>query len=83
MGPGQRSDIRRLGEGTEEWDWVNTKDCFNKSATYHDDDNLDPTDLAKIGNQGGPLHISHSDLIPGSNPSVMLFKSLGSVRAKN
>lgn len=54
--------------GTEEWNWANTKDYFNKSATYHDDDNLYPAELARIGNQGGPLHISHSDLIPEMKP---------------
>jgi len=54
--------------GTEEWNWANTKNYFNKSTTYHDDDNLYPEGLAKIGNQGGPLHISHSDLIPELKP---------------
>lgn len=52
---------------TDEWNWVNTKDYFNKSATYHDDDNLYPAELARIG-QGGPLHVSHSDLIPETTP---------------
>ncbi|OAL30498.1 hypothetical protein AYO20_08717 [Fonsecaea nubica] len=54
--------------GTDEWNWENTKAYFNKSTTYHDDDNLYSTDLAKIGNLGGPLHISHSDLIPELKP---------------
>ncbi|KAK5044488.1 hypothetical protein LTR84_010769 [Exophiala bonariae] len=54
--------------GTEEWNWANTKDYFNKSATYHDDEHLYPADLVKIGNQGGPLHISHSDMIPEVKP---------------
>ncbi|OCT50763.1 glucose-methanol-choline (GMC) oxidoreductase [Cladophialophora carrionii] len=54
--------------GTDEWNWENTKDYFNKSATYHDDEGLYPAALAKIGNQGGPLHISHSDLVPEIKP---------------
>jgi choline dehydrogenase len=54
--------------GGDEWNWANTKDYFNKSATYHDDGNLYPHDLAKIGNRGGPLHISHSDLVPELQP---------------
>lgn len=54
--------------GTDEWNWANTKDYFNKSTTYHDDDNLYSADLAKIGNRGGPLHISHSDLVPEMKP---------------
>lgn len=53
---------------TEEWNWANTKDYFNKSATYHDDENLYPAELARMGNQGGPLHISHSDLLPETKP---------------
>ncbi|KAI1612173.1 glucose-methanol-choline oxidoreductase [Exophiala viscosa] len=54
--------------GTEEWNWENTKKYFNKSTTYHDDEDLYPTDLAKVGNLGGPLHISHSDLVPELKP---------------
>lgn len=54
--------------GTEEWNWENTKDYFDKSATYHDDENLYPKELAKIGNRGGPLHISHADLVPELKP---------------
>lgn len=54
--------------GTDEWNWANTKAYFDKSATYHDDENMYPKDLARIGNQGGPLHISHADLIPEMKP---------------
>jgi choline dehydrogenase len=54
--------------GSDEWNWANTQDYFNKSATYHDDGNLYAPDLAKIGNKGGPLHISHSDLVPELKP---------------
>jgi choline dehydrogenase len=53
---------------TDEWNWENIRDYFNKSATYHDDDKLYSSDLEKIGNRGGPLHISHSDLIPEMKP---------------
>lgn len=54
--------------GGTTWNWENTKDYFNKSATYHDDENLFPDHIRKIGNQGGPLHISHADLVPELRP---------------
>jgi len=53
--------------GGEEWNWANTKDYFNKSATYHDDDHLYSPDLQRLG-KNGPLPISHSDLVPEIKP---------------
>jgi choline dehydrogenase len=54
--------------GGSTWNWKNTKDYFNKSTTYHDDHGLFPDSLHSIGNKGGPLHISHSDLVPELQP---------------
>jgi choline dehydrogenase len=53
--------------GGNEWNWANTKDYFNKPATYHDDENLFPSSLAKLG-KDGPLHIAHADLVPELKP---------------
>ncbi|GFZ51753.1 hypothetical protein JCM24511_09521 [Saitozyma sp. JCM 24511] len=54
--------------GGDMWKWENIKDYFNKSTTYHDDDNIYPDYLRKIGDKNGPVHISHSDLIPELQP---------------
>lgn len=54
--------------GGSDWNWENTKDYFNKSTTYHDDDGLYPPSLASIGNKNGPLHVSHSELVPELKP---------------
>ncbi|KAH8668127.1 hypothetical protein BGZ60DRAFT_43938 [Tricladium varicosporioides] len=53
--------------GGEGWNWENTKEYFDKPACYHDDEGLFPPDLAKVG-RNGPLHVSHSDLIPEMKP---------------
>jgi choline dehydrogenase len=45
--------------GGDNWSWENTKDYFDKPATYHDDKNLFPESLRSLGNQGGPIHIAH------------------------
>ncbi|KAH8895503.1 alcohol oxidase [Thozetella sp. PMI_491] len=49
--------------GGDEWNWKNVKDYLYKSTTYHDDAGLFRKELSYIG-QGGPIHISHSDLVP-------------------
>ena len=54
--------------GTDEWNWANIRDYLNKSATYHDDGNLYAPDLRKLGNHGGPLPVSHADLVPELEP---------------
>ncbi|PYH67219.1 GMC family oxidoreductase [Aspergillus vadensis CBS 113365] len=49
--------------GGPSWSWDGCEEYFNKPATYHDDDNLYPSELSKIG-RNGPLHVSHADLVP-------------------
>lgn len=60
------NDWEEFGGST--WNWENTKDYFNKSTTYHDDLGLFPDDIRSIGNKGGPVDISHSDLVPELKP---------------
>lgn len=50
--------------GGPDWKWENVRDYFNKSSTYHDDKGLFPDDLHSIGNRGGPVHVSHANLVP-------------------
>jgi choline dehydrogenase-like flavoprotein len=49
--------------GGKEWTWDPLVPYLRKSATYHDDAGLYSPDLKKIGT-GGPLPISHAELIP-------------------
>ncbi|KIR31793.1 glucose-methanol-choline oxidoreductase [Cryptococcus deuterogattii MMRL2647] len=60
------NDWEEFGGST--WNWENTKEYFNKSTTYHDDLGLFPDDIRSIGNKGGPIDISHSDLVPELKP---------------
>lgn len=53
--------------GGEGWTWDSLVPYLRKSATYHDDEGLYSDDLKKIGN-GGPLPISHSELLPELAP---------------
>jgi choline dehydrogenase len=53
--------------GGKDWTWDNCVDYLRKCATYHDDEKLYPTDLNKIGT-GGPLQISHAELVPEMKP---------------
>ena len=53
--------------GGKEWTWDNIVAYLRKCATYHDDAKLYPTELSKVGT-GGPLQISHADLIPEIAP---------------
>jgi choline dehydrogenase len=53
--------------GGKEWNWENTKEYFDKPACYHDDDRLFDASLSKVG-RNGPLHVSHSDLVPELKP---------------
>lgn len=53
--------------GGMEWTWDNIVAYLRKCATYHDDAKLYPTELSKVGT-GGPLQISHADLIPEMAP---------------
>lgn len=49
--------------GGKEWSWDELVPYLRKSATYHDDEKLYSEDLQKIGG-GGPLPISHAELLP-------------------
>ncbi|GAV48603.1 hypothetical protein ZYGR_0M00240 [Zygosaccharomyces rouxii] len=61
--PGCKPTFDRWGEfGGEEWTWNPMVHYLRKSATYHDDLNLYPEELKKIGG-GGPLPISHAELV--------------------
>ncbi|EXJ80887.1 hypothetical protein A1O3_07175 [Capronia epimyces CBS 606.96] len=49
--------------GGKEWTWQPLVPYLRKSATYHDDPKLYLPELQKIGG-GGPIAISHAELIP-------------------
>ncbi|KKY25274.1 putative glucose-methanol-choline oxidoreductase [Phaeomoniella chlamydospora] len=53
--------------GGKEWTWGPLVPYLRKSATYHDDPKLFSPDLKKIG-AGGPIPISHAELIPEMAP---------------
>ncbi|GAM38032.1 glucose-methanol-choline oxidoreductase [Talaromyces pinophilus] len=53
--------------GGSEWTWDNCVEYLRKCATYHDDENLYSSDLKKIGT-GGPVNVSHADLVPEMKP---------------
>ena len=53
--------------GGDSWNWKNTKEYFDKPATYHDDENLYPKELAHIGTNG-PVNVSHAELVPELQP---------------
>ncbi|KAF8199795.1 hypothetical protein K438DRAFT_1583078 [Mycena galopus ATCC 62051] len=53
--------------GGDEWTWEKCKSYLYKPATYHDDQKLFSSSLSYIG-QGGPIPVSHSDLIPEIRP---------------
>lgn len=53
--------------GGKEWTWDPLVPYLRKSATYHDDAKRYNPDLKKIGT-GGPIPISHAELIPEMQP---------------
>lgn len=53
--------------GGHDWNWDSCVEYLRKCATYHDDEKLYPAELSKIGT-GGPLQISHADLVPEMKP---------------
>ncbi|KAF8199782.1 hypothetical protein K438DRAFT_1966149 [Mycena galopus ATCC 62051] len=53
--------------GGDEWTWEKCKSYLYKPATYHDDQKLFSSSLSYIG-QGGPIPVSHSDLIAEVRP---------------
>ncbi|KAH6699685.1 hypothetical protein BKA61DRAFT_213594 [Leptodontidium sp. MPI-SDFR-AT-0119] len=53
--------------GGKEWTWELLVPYLRKSATYYDDPKLYSADLKKLGT-GGPIPISHSELIDEMQP---------------
>ncbi|PWN89503.1 alcohol oxidase [Acaromyces ingoldii] len=53
--------------GGKDWTWKNLVPYLRKSVTYHDDKGLYDPALKKIGG-GGPVDVSHSELIPEIEP---------------
>lgn len=53
--------------GGKEWTWDPLLPYLRKSVTYHDDLNLYPEELQKIGS-GGPLPISHAEILDELKP---------------
>lgn len=53
--------------GGDDWTWETTKEYFDKSVSYHDDEGLYDPALKKVG-RNGPLHISHAELVPEAKP---------------
>lgn len=61
--PGCKPTFDRWSEfGGEEWTWDPLVPYLRKSATYHDDKGLYNPELKKVGG-GGPIPISHSELV--------------------
>ncbi|KAF3003896.1 hypothetical protein E8E15_000668 [Penicillium rubens] len=52
--------------GGRDWNWDGVKEYFDKPVTYHDD-NHEYLNVRDIG-MGGPLDISHADLVPELKP---------------
>ncbi|KAK5989050.1 Alcohol dehydrogenase [Cladobotryum mycophilum] len=66
--PGCKPTFDRWGEyGGDEWTWDPLVPYFRKCATYHDDERIYDPELEKIGT-GGPIHISHAELVPELAP---------------
>ncbi|KAK1241897.1 hypothetical protein MKX07_007720 [Trichoderma sp. CBMAI-0711] len=66
--PGCKPTFDRWAEyGGKEWTWDPLVHYLRKSATYHDDPKLYLPQLRKIGG-GGPIHISHAELIEEMAP---------------
>ncbi|KAF3179691.1 hypothetical protein TWF788_006995 [Orbilia oligospora] len=66
--PGCKATFDYMEEyGGADWTWDKLLPYLRKSATYHDDEGLYPTELSKIGS-GGPLNISHPELLPELAP---------------
>ncbi|KAL3444274.1 alcohol oxidase [Aspergillus insuetus] len=66
--PGSKATFDDWEEfGGKNWTWDNCVEYLRKCATYHDDEKLYPAELSKIGT-GGPLQISHAELLPELKP---------------
>lgn len=66
--PGCKPTFDRWEEyGSKEWTWDHLVPYLRKSATYHDDPKLYLPELKKIGG-GGPIPISHAELVEEMEP---------------
>ncbi|KAL6860925.1 GMC oxidoreductase [Trichoderma novae-zelandiae] len=66
--PGCKATFDMWAEyGGDEWSWDPLVPYLRKSVTYHDDEGLYDASLAKIGS-GGPIHVSHAELLPEMAP---------------
>ncbi|RDW72882.1 hypothetical protein BP6252_06789 [Coleophoma cylindrospora] len=66
--PGSKATFDDWEEyGGKEWTWDNCVRYLRKCATYHDDSKLYASDMSKVGT-GGPINISHADLLPEMAP---------------
>lgn len=62
--PGSKGTFDMWEEyGGKEWTWEPLVPYLRKSVTYHDDEGLFPPELKCIG-AGGPIPISHAELLP-------------------
>ncbi|OBT42982.1 hypothetical protein VE00_07152 [Pseudogymnoascus sp. WSF 3629] len=72
--------------GGKEWTWDPLLPYLRKSVSYHDDAKLYNPELKKIGG-GGPIHISHAELIDDMAPFreavTKAWKSTGEPQTSN
>jgi len=85
--PGCKSTFDMWGDyGGKEWTWDPLVPYLRKSATYHDDPKLYTPELKKIG-AGGPLPISHAELLDDLDPFrtalIKAWKSRGEPLTEN
>nr|BAF98891.1 formate oxidase 1 [Schwanniomyces vanrijiae] len=85
--PGCKPTFDRWAEyGGEEWTWDPLVPYLRKSATYHDDTGLYNPELKKLG-AGGPIPISHSELVEELEPFrenlIKAWKSTGKPFTEN
>ncbi|KAK5288298.1 hypothetical protein LTR43_007980 [Exophiala xenobiotica] len=70
----------------KEWTWDHLVPYLRKSASYHDDPKLYLPELKKVGG-GGPIHISHAELIdemaPFREAVIQAWESSGEVVNEN
>ncbi|KAL6247150.1 hypothetical protein RBB50_005493 [Rhinocladiella similis] len=85
--PGCKPTFDRWAEyGGKEWTWNHLLPYLRKSVTYHDDPKLYLPELKKIGG-GGPIPISHAELVEEMEPFreavIKAWKSRGEVINEN
>ncbi|KAK1767510.1 hypothetical protein QBC33DRAFT_70508 [Phialemonium atrogriseum] len=85
--PGCKPTFDRWAEyGGKDWTWDPLVPYLRKSATYHDDPKLYLPELKKLG-AGGPIPISHAELLdemdPFRNALTKAWKSRGEPISEN